>query len=287
MADQDTESLEDELDRLEEVAETEEPKPFMKFLPVVLAAVTLAVFAVVVVIGYSDDEEKPVKIATPVLSPEGLVKIEPDESGGMDIPGQENLAYNQITQDSDDTKVESVLPPAEEPMKPPEGDTEAALPADDGGEMLTQPQEAAPPPAPETATAELPPVTEPTDVPVVPAVPPGSTDAAPATETPPEGATQTAAVTETVVQGASAGTGYRVQIHSVTSRNKAEKAWLLQVKQHPDLFAELTLTVQRAVIKDRGTYYRVQAGPFSKREAADSLCRKLKNLGQDCLVIRP
>lgn len=283
MADQDTESLEDELDRLEEVAEAEEPKPFMKFLPVVLAAVTLAVFAVVVVIGYSDDEEKPVKIATPVLSPEGLVKIEPDESGGMDIPGQENLAYNQITQDSDDTKVESVLPPPEEPMKPPEGDSEAALPADDGGEMLAQPQEAAPPPAPDTQTAELPPVTETTDVPIVPAVPPGSSDAAP----PPKDATQTAAVTETVVQGASAGTGYRVQIHSVTSRNKAEKAWLLQVKKHPDLFAKLTLTVQRAVIKDRGTYYRVQAGPFAKREAADSLCRKLKNLGQDCLVIRP
>jgi cell division protein FtsN len=73
----------------------------------------------------------------------------------------------------------------------------------------------------------------------------------------------------------------------VTSRNKAEKAWSLQVKKHPDLFADLTLTVQRAVIKDRGTYYRVQAGPFSKREAADSLCRKLKKLGQDCLVIRP
>lgn len=281
MADQDTESLEDELDRLEEVAEAEEPKPFMKFLPVVLAAVTLAVFAVVVVIGYSDDEEKPAEIATPVLSPEGLVKIEPDESGGMDIPGQENLAYNQITQDSDDTKVESVLPPAEEPMKPPEGDAEDALPADDGGEVLAQPQEAAPPP--ETQTAELPPVTESTDVPVVPAVPPGSTDAAPAAES----ATQTAAVTETVVQGASADTGYRVQIHSVTSRNKAEKAWSLQVKKHPDLFADLTLTVERAVIKDRGTYYRVQAGPFPKREAADSLCRKLKKLGQDCLVIRP
>jgi hypothetical protein len=80
---------------------------------------------------------------------------------------------------------------------------------------------------------------------------------------------------------------YRVQVASARSESAAKTLWDKQVSKHPDLLGKLPLTVQQAVIKDRGTFFRVQGGAFSDRESADSVCRKLKSRGQDCIVVRP
>ena len=80
---------------------------------------------------------------------------------------------------------------------------------------------------------------------------------------------------------------YRVQVASARSETGAKTLWNKQVNKHPDVLGKLPLTVQAAVIKDRGTFYRVQGGAFGDREAADSVCRKLKSRGQDCIVVRP
>ena len=307
MAAQDTDSLEEQLNKLEAAAEAEEPNPIMKFLPVLLAVGAFAVFGLIAAFALTggDDEPGEIKLAAPVLSPEGATKIETENPGGLEIANQDNTAANLLTQGSDDGKVESVLAGPEEPMKPPEGGAEAAqgmTGADGGGEMLAQPQEAAP--LPETATAEAgktetPGVETPrqpagTDAQVATAEPPAmppAVDVKATKATPPvmSDAKVTGAQTSVVStqQTASLNSNYRVQIQSLRSQSRAEKAWLSQVKKHPDLFGDLSLTIQRAVIQDRGTFYRVQAGPFAKREAADSLCRKLKIRGQDCLVVRP
>lgn len=80
---------------------------------------------------------------------------------------------------------------------------------------------------------------------------------------------------------------YRVQVASARSEAAAKTLWGKQQAKHPDLLGSLPLTVQPAVISDRGTFYRVQGGAFGDRESADSVCRKLKSRGQDCLVVRP
>lgn len=80
---------------------------------------------------------------------------------------------------------------------------------------------------------------------------------------------------------------YRVQVASTRSEAAAKTLWDKQVAKHPDVLGQLPLTVQQAVISDRGTFYRVQGGAFGDREAADSVCRKLKLRGQDCIVVRP
>jgi hypothetical protein len=80
---------------------------------------------------------------------------------------------------------------------------------------------------------------------------------------------------------------YRVQVAAARSETAAKTLWDKQVKKHPDVLGKLPLTVQTAVIQDRGTFYRVQGGAFGDREAADSVCRKLKSRGQDCIVVRP
>lgn len=80
---------------------------------------------------------------------------------------------------------------------------------------------------------------------------------------------------------------YRVQVASTRSESAAKTLWNKQVNKYPDVLGQLPLTVQAAVIQDRGTFFRVQGGAFGDREAADSVCRKLKSRGQDCLVVRP
>lgn len=80
---------------------------------------------------------------------------------------------------------------------------------------------------------------------------------------------------------------YRVQVASARSESDAKTLWDKQVNKNPDVLGKLPLTVQPAVIKDRGTFYRVQGGAFGDREAADTICRKLKSRGQDCIVVRP
>jgi hypothetical protein len=80
---------------------------------------------------------------------------------------------------------------------------------------------------------------------------------------------------------------YRVQVASTRSESSAKTIWNKQVSKYPDVLGKLPLTVQSAVVQDRGTFYRVQGGAFGDREAADSICRKLKSRGQDCLVVRP
>ena len=57
-------------------------------------------------------------------------------------------------------------------------------------------------------------------------------------------------------------------------------------KRNTDLLGALALNVQ-SVTLDRGTFYRVQAGPLTDRAAANGLCGKLKSRNQDCLVVAP
>lgn len=80
---------------------------------------------------------------------------------------------------------------------------------------------------------------------------------------------------------------YRIQVASARSETGAKTLWEKQVSKHPDVLGQLPLTVQPALIKDRGTFYRVQGGAFGDRESADTVCRKLKSRGQDCIVVRP
>lgn len=53
-------------------------------------------------------------------------------------------------------------------------------------------------------------------------------------------------------------------------------------KTHPEL-AALSMSVAK-VDPDKGTYYRIQAGPAAEDAAA--VCGAVKARGQDCLVVR-
>lgn len=79
---------------------------------------------------------------------------------------------------------------------------------------------------------------------------------------------------------------YVVQMASVKSAAAAEGEWQRLRKAHPILLGDMKLAVQTVELSDRGTFYRVQTGPFPNQATAEDLCWQLKSADQDCLVLR-
>lgn len=88
-------------------------------------------------------------------------------------------------------------------------------------------------------------------------------------------------------QPATAGSAsWRIQLISLSNQMDAEVVWTKLQKANQDLLDGLTPHVQ-TVYLSKGTFHRVQAGPFMDRATAASLCTSLKARNQDCLVVAP
>lgn len=68
---------------------------------------------------------------------------------------------------------------------------------------------------------------------------------------------------------------YYVQLGSVKSLDGAESEWGRLVKEFDAELGRVSHRVQAAELGDRGTFYRIQAGPMSKTSAAD-ICDLIK-----------
>lgn len=338
MSDRDLDALEDDLNNLDNEDDADDWRKYLRFAPMILAGGAFVLFSLIVLIAYwgDDEDERPQQVAAPVLTPQTAIKIVPEEPGGLEIPDQDKLVYNELSQGADDGQVEQILPGAEEPKEPPKAAADAAKPPSDVAAIPAPGDAAAVPPPADGDTALL---AEPqTPAPEAPEIPGGekpATDAMKSPEKPADGDTVAAAQVPGVIpdqpqtpapegaeptaqtpilNGPKAPTTdqamivkppaekskpvtttqmrtlagvYRIQIASLKSPKLAEREWSSQVKKNPDLLSKLSLTVQRAVIKNNGTYYRVQAGPLQDRESADTLCQNLRSRGQDCIVVRP
>jgi cell division septation protein DedD len=151
----------------------------------------------------------------------------------------------------------------------PTGDGRPAQP-----EAAAPPAEAAsapePTPAPEATTAQT-------------AAVPAAT-AAPAAE-PAAAATPPA---ETAALAAAAGGAFAVQLASLTSESDATRAGASLKAQYADQLGALDLFVRGVDLgADKGTWYRVLAGPFAERAAAAELCARLRAAPKPvyCLVV--
>lgn len=89
----------------------------------------------------------------------------------------------------------------------------------------------------------------------------------------------------------SAGAGiapgdYYVQVGSVTSRSGADGEWGKIQKAFASDLSGLSYRVQEANLGERGTYYRIQAGPMSKDSAAQ-ICSSIKaQKPSGCMVVK-
>ncbi len=78
---------------------------------------------------------------------------------------------------------------------------------------------------------------------------------------------------------------YLVQLASVKSAEGAQAEWKRLTAAHPDLLVALNSTVVPADLGDKGTFYRLRAGPLSK-DRASSICDSLSQTDENCMVVR-
>jgi cell division protein FtsN len=147
-------------------------------------------------------------------------------------------------------------------------------------------------PAPPTETAKAPAAMaqatpKPTPVTTAPVAtaPPKPLIATPKPEAaPPAPAVVPKPVEQTHVEALAAVGDYVLQIGSYKSQDDADAAWKAFQHKHA-MLAGYQPDVKKVDLADKGTWYRLRTGAFSK-DAASAFCTKLKADGGDCLLAK-
>ena len=241
----------------------------------------------------------------------GPTKVKPDNPGGQDIPFQDSTVYDRLTSNNGQKPVvEKLLPPPEEPAtrtppaSPQATETANILPPAPPQESQAVPP--LPPPPSQQTAAPLPPpvdagaptalaptpgsiVIEPPPPPqakVVQAAPPAPKPA-PGEKKKPEPTSIAALIAEAgpaAPKAASGGGGYHLQLSAVRSADAVPAEWARLKRHYPEL-AGLTSSTHKIETPDKGTFYRVEAGPLDEA-AAKSTCTRLRGQGLGCIVVK-
>ncbi len=118
----------DELDRtLAEIDEEDRPAKSrgrqLGVLPILVAVVALAGFGGIIYYAYNSGVKSGSEVAAPLLTPDGPAKVKPDDPGGLIVPHRDKTIYNVVRDggsDAPQAEVETLLPPPETPLRPPE-----------------------------------------------------------------------------------------------------------------------------------------------------------------------
>jgi len=78
---------------------------------------------------------------------------------------------------------------------------------------------------------------------------------------------------------------YVAQLAALQSEDAVDVAWRRLASRAPGLFAQARLDVERADLGARGVYHRVRAGYFADRDNAARFCERIRQMGQDCIVV--
>lgn len=244
-----------------------------------------------------------------IKADERPIKIRPDDRGGMQVPNQDKLVYERMEQGEGDSKVERLLPPPEQPQVPVKGavpvDAQAAKAA--ATEVLRPAQQATQPrqpvaEMPKPVAAPAPQVVQAPVAPVAPApatggyVPTQSRTAAPAKVMPasPAAPAKTMAAPPPVVASAPPVTAvskmpasgdWLIQLGALRTAPDADKEWGRIQRANHDLLGVLKPDVVRVELGEKGTFWRLRAGPLSE-PAAKQLCNELKARNQGCIIAR-
>jgi cell division septation protein DedD len=80
--------------------------------------------------------------------------------------------------------------------------------------------------------------------------------------------------------------GFRLQVAATKDEGAAQSEWARLRKAHADLLGDLSLTVVRADLGDKGVFYRLQAGVIPDRAAAEKLCAQLRAVSIGCILVK-
>jgi cell division septation protein DedD len=223
---------------------------------------------------YREGARRPGGEAPLIQADQRAVKTRPEQPGGMKILNQDTMIYNPGRQ----APAERLLAPPEEPMvrpapppAPPPVEEEPSAP------LAAAPAVVAAPALPEPEAPSSMPVAAPV-APPAPALvtpPPAVAAVAPAKPAPKPPAAPAAAG------------GYRLQIGALRTDDAARKEWERLKHIHADLLGGLGSVTSRADLRDRGTFYRIQAGPILDAAKAERLCSELKRRNVGCILVKP
>ncbi len=277
-------------------------------LPFAISAVALLIFGAILWWAYSS-ETQPVDGDLPVIVAEDApIKEKPAEEGGLEVPDQDKLIYDNIAEGPETPgQAEQLLPGPEEPVVPPQpaaptaSATTTAQPAPLGAAGEATPGVAAPaasdptvaatPTTPEPQTAATPAPSEPQAA-AAPAAAESQAATAPvepAAPVEPEQPAESAAPAPAASAPAKAAAGgsWKIQLAAVKSEQGARQEWVLLQKAHPDLLGDMKLTVREVDLGTKGIFFRIQGGPLPDRTTAEDVCAELKATKQACLVVKP
>jgi len=258
------------------------------FFGFVAALAAFGVFAAIVWTAYEEEQLSGTEAQVPMVRAEkGPIKLRPKTPGGMDVPFQDKLVYDQLSEAPPKPQVTQLLPPPEEPVAPPkapaaESLAEQAPPKTEVLRLLEEAPVAAPKPVEKPAKAAPKPAEK-----LAKAAPKPAEKLAKAAPKPAEKTEPTPTPKVTASAAPIVAKGGRIQVAALRSERDALDQWARLQKAHGDLLGGLTPHVQRVDLGAKGIFFRLQAGPIDGRGAAKALCAKLQKRKSGCLVVRP
>jgi cell division septation protein DedD len=204
------------------------------------------------------------QLSVPVIHAEDKpIKVKPQDRGGMDVPNQDKLIYDQMAAKAPSQQPERLLPPPEQAQAPPPA---AAAPA---------PKAVADAMPPRAMTAAAPPAAAPP--PAAPVQTAAKTAAPPPAKSAPAPAVAAAPPPH--------GGGWVVQLGAVRSEAEAKAEWARLKSVHRDELAELSPDIVRVDLGAKGIFWRVRGGPLDEAQAR-MLCADLAKQSQGCIIAR-
>ncbi len=79
-----------------------------------------------------------------------------------------------------------------------------------------------------------------------------------------------------------AANGYVLHLASYRNVEDADRGWAQIMQGHGDVLQGLELSIRRVDIPERGTFFRIHAGPIADRDNAVALCNRINSLGSYC-----
>ena len=85
---------------------------------------------------------------------------------------------------------------------------------------------------------------------------------------------------------AASGSGAFVQVSSQKSEADARASFKALQGKYAGILGSRSVSIRRADIAGKGTFYRAMVGPFGTGEEATQFCVNLKSAGGQCMVQR-
>jgi cell division septation protein DedD len=256
-----------------------------------VAVVAVFGFGAIVAYGYLSYADRHALAPAPLVTADPRpARTKPENDGALAIPHKNIAVFGAGQRSAEEAAgrgAETLLPLPEAPLpRPVPSPAAQAVPVsarpDGAAQMASVPSSlpAAPavlPPADATqaaigVAAPLRPVPPPPPAPV------RSAAAAPQAATAP--------VPAQPAQAAPAS-GFRIQVGAMRTEAEARTAWDQVQRRHPEILGRLAPSFARVELGERGSFFRVQAGPLPSRDAARSACERLSKAGTVCFVVPP